>query len=258
MQVPPHPHIGLQTVSWLFGGTVEHRDSLGTHALVRPGELNLMTAGRGISHSEISTDDTTVLHGVQLWLALPEAHRDAAPAFAHYAPPVVHGGGWDALVFFGSLLGSTSPVDTFTPLLGAELILDGGTRLRPDTDPAFEHGVLVDFGSVRVNGVEVSEHQLAYVAPGEPLELEAADTSHLLLLGGRPFGEEIVMWWNFVGGGHEEIAAARADWTAQVTDDTGTITDSARIRDGRFGVVADHLPPIPAPALPNARLKPRA
>jgi redox-sensitive bicupin YhaK (pirin superfamily) len=262
MQVPPHPHIGLQTVSWLFGGTVEHRDSLGTHALVRPGELNLMTAGRGISHSEISTDDTTVLHGVQLWLALPAAHRDAEPAFAHYAPPVVHGDGWDTLVFFGSLLGSTSPVETYTPLVGAELILDSGSRLSPGVDPTFEHGVLVDFGTVRVNGVEVTEHELAYVGPGEPLDLEATDTAHLLLLGGRPLGEEIVMWWNFVGGGHEEIAAARAAWMAQVTDDTatatGTFTDSSEIHDGRFGIVAEHLPPIPAPALPNARLKPRA
>jgi redox-sensitive bicupin YhaK (pirin superfamily) len=257
MEVAPHPHIGLQTVSWLFGGTVEHRDSIGTDSLVRPGELNLMTAGRGISHSEISTDDTTVLHGVQLWVALPEAHRDAEPAFAHYAPPVVHGAGWDALVFLGSLLGSTSPVETFSPLLGAELILDGGARLRPEVDSEFEHGVLVDFGSLQVNGVEVTGHQLAYVAPGEPLELEAADTSHVVLLGGRPLGEEIVMWWNFVGRDHDEIVGARADWMAQIRDNTGLIPDSAEVYDGRFGVVQHHLAPIPAPVLPNARLKPR-
>jgi hypothetical protein len=270
MRVPPHPHTGLQTVSWLFGGTVEHRDSLGTHAMVRPGELNLMTAGRGISHSEVSTDDTSVLHGVQLWLALPAAYRDAEPAFAHYAPPVVQGEGWDALVFLGSLLGSTSPVETFSPLLGAELILDAGTTLRPETDSVFEYGVLVDFGSVRVGGVEIGEHQLAYVAPGEPLVLEAVETCHALLIGGRPLGEEIVMWWNFVGRDHEDIVAARADWMAQITqgagahagesvpaDEIGVLTDSAEVTDGRFGVVADHLPPIPAPALPNARLKPR-
>jgi redox-sensitive bicupin YhaK (pirin superfamily) len=185
MIVSPHPHIGLQTVSWLFGGSIEHRDSAGTHALIKPGELNLMTAGRGISHSEVSTDDATVLHGVQLWVALPGAYRDVPPAFAHYAPPVVHGEGWDAQVFLGSLFGSTSPVDTYSPLVGAEVILDGGTKLSPETSEIFEYGVLVDFGTLHVNGVEVTQNHLAYVAPGEPLELEADDLTHLLLLGGR-------------------------------------------------------------------------
>jgi quercetin 2,3-dioxygenase len=259
MMVAPHPHIGLQTVSWLFGGTIEHRDSVGTHALVKPGELNLMTAGRGISHSEVSTDETTELHGVQLWVALPAAYRDDRPAFAHYAPPVVHGQGWDAQVFLGSMLGSESPVETYSPLVGAEMILDDGTQLSPDVQPAFEYGVLVDFGLVRVNGEEVKQHQLAYVAPGEGLEIEAADLSHVLVIGGRPLGEEIVMWWNFVGRDHDEIVEARGDWMAQITDNNGTFTDSADIYDGRFGIVTgDHLPPIPAPALPNAKLKPRA
>jgi quercetin 2,3-dioxygenase len=258
MMVAPHPHIGLQTVSWLFGGTIEHRDSAGTHALVKPGELNVMTAGRGISHSEVSTDETVELHGVQLWVALPAAYRDTVPGFAHYAPPVVHGTGWDAQVFLGSMLGSESPVPTYSPLLGAEMILDGGTSLTPDTSPSFEYGVLVDFGLVRVNGEEVKRHQLGYVAPGEGLALEAADLSHLLIIGGPPFGEEIVMWWNFVGRDHAEVVSARADWTAQITDRNGTIQDSSQVYDGRFGIVAgDHLPPIPAPSLPNARLKPR-
>jgi quercetin 2,3-dioxygenase len=258
MMVAPHPHIGLQTVSWLFGGTIEHRDSIGTHALVRAGELNLMTAGRGISHSEVSTDETTELHGVQLWVALPAAYRDDQPAFAHYVPPVVHGTGWDAQVFLGSMLGSESPVETYSPLVGAEMILDDGTRLAPEVLPEFEYGVLVDFGLVRVNGEEVKQHQLAYVAPGEGLEIEAADLSHVLVIGGRPLGEEIVMWWNFVGRDHDEIVQARADWMAQITDNNGTITDSSEIYDGRFGIVTgDHLPPIPAPAMPNAKLKPR-
>jgi quercetin 2,3-dioxygenase len=258
MLVAPHPHIGLQTVSWLFGGTIEHRDSIGTHALVRAGELNLMTAGRGISHSEVSTDETTELHGVQLWVALPAAYRDDQPAFAHYVPPVVHGTGWDAQVFLGSMLGSESPVETYSPLVGAEMILDDGTRLAPEVRPEFEYGVLVDFGLVRVNGEEVKQHQLAYVAPGEGLAIEAADLSHVLVIGGRPLGEEIVMWWNFVGRDHDEIVQARADWMAQITDNNGTITDSSEIYDGRFGIVTgDHLPPIPAPAMPNAKLKPR-
>lgn len=258
MLVAPHPHIGLQTVSWLFGGAIEHRDSSGAHALVKPGELNLMTAGRGISHSEVSTDEVTVLHGVQLWVALPAAHRDTEPAFTHYAPPVVRGEGWDAQVFLGSMLGSESPVETFTPLVGAELIIDGGSKLSPETAAGFEYGVLVDFGLVHVNGEEVKPHELAYVAPGEGLELEAADLSHVLLIGGRPLGEEIVMWWNFVGSSHDEVVSAREDWMAQITDNNGTLQDSSEIYDGRFGIVAgDHLPPIPAPALPNARLKAR-
>jgi hypothetical protein len=258
MVVSPHPHIGLQTVSWLFGGTIEHRDSIGTEARVRPGELNLMTAGRGISHSEVSTDETTELHGVQLWLALPAAYRDTEPAFDHYVPPVVHGDGWDAQVFLGSVLGSESPVQTFTPLVGAELILDGGTVLTPDTQAHFEYGVLLDFGAVLVNGTEVRPHQLAYVAPGEGLEIRAADLSHLVLLGGRPLGEEIVMWWNFVGRDHDEVVAAREDWMAQITDNYGTFSDSSEIYDGRFGIVqGDHLPPVPAPTMPHARLMPR-
>jgi redox-sensitive bicupin YhaK (pirin superfamily) len=258
MMLAPHPHIGLQTVSWLFGGALEHRDSSGAHALVKPGELNLMTAGGGISHSEVSTDDVTVLHGVQLWVALPAAHRDTEPTLTHYAPPVVRGDGWDAQVFLGSMLGSRSPVETFSPLTGAEMILDGGTTLTPDTEAGFEYGVLVDFGLVHVNGVEVTAHRLAYVAPGEGLEIEAADLSHLVVIGGLPLGEEIVMWWNFVGRDHDEIVSAREDWMAQITDNNGTIQDSSQVYDGRFGIVpGDHLPPIPAPAVPNARLKPR-
>ena len=118
MSVAPHPHTGLQTVSWLFTGEVEHRDSAGNHAMVRPGELNLMTAGRGISHSEVSPSSTSTLHGAQLWLALPESARHTDPGFDHYAPPAVSGDGWTARVFLGSLLGSTSPVSTYSPLLG--------------------------------------------------------------------------------------------------------------------------------------------
>src|SRR6478752_257723 len=155
MQVAPHPHIGLQTVSWLFGGTVEHRDSLGTDALVKPGELNLMTAGRGISHSEVSTADTSVLHGVQLWLALPDADRDTDRDFAHYAPRPHPAGGVTVRVFLGELEGDRSPVHTFTPLLGAQLDLDPGVQIAIEVAPAFEHGVLLDQGSAEVAGTSL-------------------------------------------------------------------------------------------------------
>ena len=149
MDVPPHPHTGLQTVSWLFEGEVEHRDSAGVHAMVRPGELNLMTAGAGICHSEVSTAATTVLHGVQLWVALPDSDRDTGRDFAHYAPEPVSMPGAVLRVFLGELSGSRSPVHTFTPLLGAQVDLDPGARVDLDIDPSFEHGVLLDQGASR-------------------------------------------------------------------------------------------------------------
>ena len=256
MLVAPHPHIGLQTVSWLFGGTIEHRDSVGTHALVKPGELNLMTAGRGISHSEVSTDETTELHGVQLWVALPEASRDVEPGFAHHAPSLVTGAGWEGRVFLGSLLGETSPVATYTPLLGAELHLDPGATLDLRVDDTFELGFLVDRGVLQVDECEVKQDQLAYVAPGRTtVTLTAGDEPvRVVVLGGPPFGKQIVMWWNFVGRSHDEIVAFREEWQGQIAD-AATGQD---VRPGRFGVVIEEpLPPIPAPALPNARLRSR-
>ncbi|MFJ8086497.1 pirin family protein [Streptomyces sp. NPDC096205] len=246
MVVAPHPHTGLQTVSWLFSGEIEHRDSLGSHAYVRPGELNLMTGGHGIAHSEVSTPGTTVLHGVQLWVALPEAHRATHRDFRHYAPEPVHADGAEIRVFLGSLAGSTSPVPTFTPLLGAEIVLDPHATLTLAVDPDFEHGVLVDRGDVRVAGTLLAPADLGYLHPG-PGTLTLHNTSdapaRTVLLGGTPFEEEIVMWWNFIGRSHDDIARARADW------------ESA---SDRFGAV-DGYPGdrLPAPALPHATLTPR-
>jgi len=256
MSVAPHPHTGLQTVSWLFEGEIVHRDSAGNHALVRPGEVNLMTAGRGISHSEVSTAATTALHGVQLWVALPEASRDVEPGFAHYAPSLLTGPGWQARVFLGSLLGDASPVATYTPLLGAELHLDPGATLDLDVDDSFELGFLVDRGVLQVDECEVKQDRLAYVAPGRStITLTAGDEPvRVVVLGGPPFGEQIVMWWNFVGRTHEEIVAFREEWQGQIAD----ATTGQDVRPGRFGVVIEEpLPPIPAPTLPNARLRSR-
>jgi redox-sensitive bicupin YhaK (pirin superfamily) len=251
MVVAPHPHIGLQTVSWLFEGAVTHRDSAGNHALVVPGELNLMTAGRGISHSEVSTPDTATLHGAQLWVALPADRRDVEPDFAHYAPPELGEPGWTAKVFLGSLFGSESPVATATPLLGAELRLEEGHVLEVPVERGFEHGLLVDQGVVSVGDVEGKPGDLVYVPPGPArLTVSAHEEARVLLLGGPPFGEQIVMWWNFVGRDHDEVARARADWQAQIADGAQAA--------GRFGVVAEEtLPPIPAPALPNVTLRSR-
>lgn len=279
MKVAPHPHTGLQTVSWLFTGEIEHRDSAGNHAMVRPGEVNLMTAGRGISHSEVSTPSTSTLHGVQLWVALPDGARHTDPGFDHHVPTPVTGAGWEARVFLGSLAGDTSPVPTRTPLLGAQLLVEPATTVVLDVDPGFEHGVLVDAGVLGVAGVEAKRHDLAYLPPGAgTVELRSYDEPvRLVLLGGPPFGESIVIWWNFVGRTHEEIVAFREEWQAQVLDGDGAdrspdeagglrdggvgarvVPDAQLVRPGRFGVVVgDHLPPIPAPPLPNARLKER-
>lgn len=256
MVVPPHPHTGLQTVSWLFTGEVEHRDSAGHHAMVRPGELNLMTAGRGITHSEVSTPETTMLHGAQLWVALPDAHRFVDPAFEAYAPEPVAGEGWTASVFLGSLLGSTSPVTTWSALLGAELRLAAGTTLEVDVEAGHEHGLLVDHGDVDLEATTVAPGELAYVAPGlTRLTVTARTDALLLLLGGEPLDETIVMWWNFIGRSHDDIAAYRANYQAAIgDDDAGEPTDPAQ-----FGFAPDDpLTPLPAPALPHARLRPRS
>ncbi|WP_028964608.1 bifunctional pirin family protein/GNAT family N-acetyltransferase [Streptomyces thermolilacinus] len=246
MDVAPHPHTGLQTVSWLFSGEIEHRDSLGSHAFVRPGELNLMTGGHGISHSEVSTPRTTLLHGVQLWVALPEEHRGAARDFQHHVPQAVSLDGGEARVFLGSLAGATSPVRTFTPLLGAELSLAPGATVVLDVDAGFEHGVLVDAGDIRFDGTALRPTELGYAAPGRTtltLVNDAAGPARLVLLGGPPFGEEIVMWWNFIGRTHDDIVEAREAW--QNASD-------------RFGAVEGYDGGrLPAPALPNATIRPR-
>ncbi|GGX76131.1 pirin family protein [Streptomyces fructofermentans] len=246
MRVAPHPHIGLQTVSWLFSGEIEHRDSLGVRALVRPGELNLMTGGFGICHSEFSTEETTVLHGMQLWVALPAAHRDAPRDFQHHIPGTVALEGGQARVFLGSLAGDTSPVDTYTPVLGAEITLDAHAVVGLAVDEGFEHGVIVDSGEVAMNGTALRAAELGYAAPGAArltLENTSGEPARMILLGGPPFDEEIVMWWNFVGRTHEDIVRARQDWQS-ASDRFGQVEGQEHER-------------LPAPELPNATLTPR-
>ncbi len=248
MDVPPHPHTGLQTVSWLFTGEVEHRDSLGTRALVRPGELNLMTGGYGICHSEVSTARTTILHGVQLWVALPDSARHGPRDFQHYVPEPVDLGGVSARVFLGDLAGDTSPVRTFTPLLGAEITLEPHAEIALEVDPGFEHGILVDTGTVTVAGADLVRADLGYLGVGLsslPLANHADAPARVVLLGGAPFGEEIVMWWNFVGRDHEEIVRFRDAWEHE-SDQFGRV-------EGYEGSPRR----LAAPVLPNARLRPR-
>src|ERR1700751_6200320 len=248
MDVPPHPHTGLQTVSWLFSGGVEHRDSAGVHAQVLPGELNLMTAGAGICHSEVSVASNAVLHGVQLWVALPDSDRDTGRDFAHYVPPPVSLPGAVTHVFLGELAGHRSPVYPFTPLLGAQIDLDANAELDIDVDPVFEHGVLCDVGPVEMGEITLAAADLGYQSPGSSsLRLRNVGNrpARVLLLGGTPFAEQLVMWWNFVGRSHDEIVGYRQLW------------DEA---DDRFGAVQGYRGSVirlPAPPLPNARLRPR-
>ena len=219
MDVAPHPHTGLQTVSWLFAGEVEHRDSLGTHALVRPGELNLMTSGHGIATRRCPPRPRRCCTACSSGWRFPDAHRDRARDFRHYAPPAADLGGATARVFLGTLAGQRSPVPTYSPLLGAEIVLAAHARLSLPVQPAYEHGVLVDAGPVSMSGTRLQRAELGYLPPGAAtVELAnlTGDPARILLLGGTPFEEDIVMWWNFVGRSHEEIVAFRQAWEAEL------------------------------------------
>ncbi|MFG3256689.1 pirin family protein [Streptomyces sp. NPDC048172] len=259
MRMPRHPHTGLATVSWLFAGRVEHLDSGGNTASVVPGELNLMLAGRGITHQEISAPGSGAPHGVQLWYALPEATRFGENAFVHYAPEPVTLPGGTARVFIGELLGSVSPVDTRTPdLLGAELVLEPGASARLSVRADFEHAVLAEKGAVTVNSTALDHRSLAYVPPGsETLVITAGDTeARVILLGGVPLGERIVMWWNFVGRSHDEMVEYRRRYQAELGFEPADPADAGK--PALFGAFPPgQLPPLPAPQLPNARMSPR-
>jgi quercetin 2,3-dioxygenase len=247
MQVPPHPHIGLQTASWLFEGLVLHRDSLGSRQLIRPGELNLMTAGRGIAHSEESAAGRPpVLHGLQLWIALPSSDRFTGPRFAHHADlPVVRAGGAQVTVVIGEHQGERSPAEVHTPLIGLEVAVPGGDDFILVVREDFEHAVVAVDGSALVEGALIAPGLLAHLSPGRSeIRLSPAGGRRLarfFVLGGAPFTERLVMWWNFVARTGEEIAQAREDWAA-----------------GRFAEVRGYPgDPLKAPLLPPVPLKPR-
>jgi len=246
MQVPPHPHIGLQTVTWLLAGNVLHRDSLGSEQMIRPGQLNLMTSGRGIAHAEESpAEHDPQLHGVQLWVALPDASRHADPAFEHHQQlPQAALGHFEITVFLGELAGEQSPATVFSGILGAQLAAPGrDARGWLPLAPGYEHVIFVAAGSAEVEGTYLQPGQLLYLGTGrERAAVAAPARSTLLLLGGVPLGEQLLMWWNFVARTPGEIEAAAADWRA-----------------GRFGAVGGYRgDPLPAPPLDAARLRRRS
>ncbi|HST66969.1 MAG TPA: pirin family protein, partial [Mycobacteriales bacterium] len=224
LDIGPHPHTGLHTVTWLIAGDVLHRDSLGTEQLIRPGQLNLMTAGRGVSHSEEATSSYRgTLHGVQLWVAQPQGTRFGEPAFAHH--PVLPRTELDAstlTVLAGSFAGITSPARQDSPLVGVDAVVRPGISVWP-LRADFEHGLVVLSGEVAIDGRPVSTDRFAYLGLGrDELVLDVVEPARVLLLGGVPFGEPILMWWNFVARTREEITGAYAQWKAE---------------DGRFGEV---------------------
>jgi hypothetical protein len=244
MRVPPHPHIGLQTVTWLITGNVLHRDSLGSEQMIRPGQLNLMTAGRGIAHSEESpAEHDPTLHGVQLWVALPDASRHTEPAFEHHAElPRAGIGGFEVTVFMGALGGTRSPALTFSELVGAELAAARDASGRIPLSAAHEHVIFVSGGSADVAGTVLPPGRLLYLERGrEQVGVSAGAGSRLFLLGGVPLGEQLLMWWNLVARTPEEIEAAAADWRA-----------------GRFAAVGGYDgEPLAAPPLDAVRLSRR-
>ena len=266
MRVEPHPHIGLQTVTWPYLGDVRHRDSLGSDVVVRRGVLNLMTSGAGIAHSEYSVGDGNVpLDALQLWVALPESRRHGGPAFEQVADlpevalPALAGAAGSATVVLGEFAGVASPATVYTPIVGAELRVAPGSTVRVPLDPRWEHALIAVQGEVEVSSGDEGTPE-SVEAPRDARGPVALDTAHLLylgvrrhevlvsssggatlfLLGGEPFEDDIVMWWNFVGRSHEEIVDAREAWEA------GT---------ERFGHVIDHGDErIPAPPMPAVRL----
>ena len=251
MQVWAHPHTGLQTVSWLLDGEVEHRDSVGSVARVRPGELHIMTSGRGIVHSEISpADKPPMLHGVQLWVALPEAARDTAPRFESY-PDLPR---WDrpgvrGEVLLGELDGVRSPAHTHSPLCGADLSVEPSARVTFAVQPLFEYGLFVVEGSLTVGGTTAYADQLLYLGTGrDELTIASATGARVILLGGEPFVEEIIMWWNFIGRSHEEVVGYRDAWERRDPRFPPVVERGERV------MAAPPLPTVPLKARPSRRV----
>ncbi len=217
-RVGPHPHIGLQTFTWMIEGEILHRDSLGYEQVLRPGQVNLMTAGNGISHSEESLPITAPsrLHMAQLWIAMPDSSRHMPPAFQHYPDlPVLQQDGFTITVLAGKLLDHASPVQVYSPLLGLDLACTGNNETRLPLNPAFEHGVLVLDGQIIIEGEALESGTLLYLgADRTHIKIQSLANARLLLLGGEPFAEQVVLWWNFVARSEAELIQATNDWNS--------------------------------------------
>ncbi len=243
LTVGPHPHIGLQTFTWMIEGEVEHHDSLGNHQWIRPGQVNLMTAGHGISHAEVSPMDRPGrVHAAQLWIALPDSERNRAPSFQHCPElPRIERDGFTFTVLVGEAFGQTAAPEVFTPLVGMDITSMGAARSTVPLRADFEHAAMCLEGEADVGGQHIVPGELLYLGTHrDELEISSDDAARVLLIGGEPFGEDILLWWNFVARTQEELAEATNDWNA----------------GRRFGqVTGTDLPHLVAPDIAGLRLR---
>lgn len=220
VDVRPHPHINLATVTWMFEGAFEHRDSLGTCQTIRPGAVNLMTAGKGIAHSERSPAEARptgpALSGIQTWLALPERDEEMDPAFQHVAAgalPVVESGNARATVVMGELWGAAAPTTTYAHTIYADIVLGAGGAV-PIDPAADERAVYLASGQAALDGVELAPQRLYVLRPGVSAKLQSRDGGRVMLAGGEAFATPRHVWWNFVSSRPDRIAQAKQDWRA--------------------------------------------
>ena len=224
MDVRPHPHINLATVTWLFEGAIDHRDSIGSFATIRPGQVNLMTAGKGIVHSERSPEAERKagpkLYGMQTWLALPDGREEIDPAFEAVTDlPVIEDGHAKAIVIMGELWGERAPTTTHADTIYAEIMLEPGGMI-PLEEDADERAVMLVGGEASVDGHALTLYQVAVLQPGREMTLESRSGARVMLMGGEAFTTKRHAWWNFVSSSRERINQAKDDW-----------------REGRFGTV---------------------
>lgn len=239
LDVGPHPHIGLQTFTWMIEGTMMHTDSLGSKQLIRPKQVNLMTAGHGISHTEVAPDTETQMHAAQLWIALPDHKRNMDPKFEHYPElPVVEKDGLEFTVLVGEYLETTSPVVVHTLLVGVDLIATQDTKTRIPLNPEFEYGFIALDGVAHVNGHELTADNMVVLDTGlNEIEIEVKKGNRVLLIGGEPFETPILLWWNFVARTMDDLKEAREQWVNH---------------DVRFGEIPDDVGArLEAPVLPD-------
>lgn len=218
MGVRPHPHINLATVTWLFDGAIDHRDSLGSYATIRPGQVNLMTAGSGIVHSERSPRDQLAsnpgMFGMQTWLALPDGQEEIAPAFEAVTDlPLIEASGAKAWVIMGELWGAKAATTTHAHTIYAEILLDAGGTIPLDVS-ADERAVMLVNGDASVDGAPLTQYELAVLAPGKAMMLASQNGARVMLLGGEAFTSPRHVYWNFVSSRKERIEQAKEDWAA--------------------------------------------